>query len=70
MPDPEALAREEIDRQLALAGWTVQDRDEPVTPGIDQMEATVEAYLKRAESLRQSVLRMAFSGRLVSSEGT
>lgn len=26
MPDPEALAREEIDRQLALAGWTVQDR--------------------------------------------
>ena len=26
MPDPEALAREEIDRQLALAGWIVQDR--------------------------------------------
>jgi len=28
MPDPEALAREEIDRQLALAGWIVQDRDQ------------------------------------------
>jgi type I restriction enzyme R subunit len=27
MPDPEALAREDIDRQLTLAGWTVQDRD-------------------------------------------
>lgn len=28
MPDPEALAREDIDRQLALAGWIVQDRDQ------------------------------------------
>lgn len=27
MPDPEALAREDIDRQLALAGWIVQDRN-------------------------------------------
>lgn len=27
MPDPEALAREDIDRQLELAGWLVQDRD-------------------------------------------
>ncbi len=27
MPDPEALAREDIDRQLELAGWKVQDRD-------------------------------------------
>lgn len=27
MPDPEALAREDIDRQLELAGWIVQDRD-------------------------------------------
>jgi type I restriction enzyme R subunit len=26
MPDPEQLAREEIDRQLVLAGWVVQDR--------------------------------------------
>jgi type I restriction enzyme R subunit len=26
MPDPEQLAREDIDRQLCLAGWTVQDR--------------------------------------------
>lgn len=25
MPDPEALAREDIDRQLELAGWCVQD---------------------------------------------
>lgn len=28
MPDPEALAREDIDRQLELAGWVVQDRGE------------------------------------------
>lgn len=27
MPDPEALAREDIDRQLELAGWKVPDRD-------------------------------------------
>ncbi len=32
---------------------------------IDQMEATVEANLRRAESLRQSILRRAFNGRLV-----
>lgn len=25
---PEALARENIDRQLAEAGWVVQDRDD------------------------------------------
>lgn len=31
---------------------------------IEQMETTVETNLKRCESLRQSVLRMAFSGRL------
>jgi type I restriction enzyme S subunit len=32
---------------------------------IDQLESTVEINLKRAEALRQSILRMAFSGRLV-----
>ncbi len=32
---------------------------------IEQMEALVEMNLKRAETLRQSILRMAFSGRLV-----
>lgn len=31
----------------------------------EQMAATVEANLKRAESLRQSILRLAFSGQLV-----
>lgn len=31
---------------------------------IEQMEATVETSLKRAEALRQSILRIAFSGRL------
>jgi type I restriction enzyme R subunit len=28
MPEPEALARIDIDRQLEAAGWVVQDRDE------------------------------------------
>ena len=42
---------EEVERRLSV---------------IDQMEATVEVTLKRAESLRQSILRMAFSGRLTS----
>jgi hypothetical protein len=27
MPEPEALARIDIDRQLEAAGWLVQDRD-------------------------------------------
>ena len=31
---------------------------------IDQMESTVETNLKRVESLRQSILRRAFSGNL------
>jgi type I restriction enzyme S subunit len=35
---------------------------------IEQMEATVETNLKRTESLRQSILRMAFSGALVKHE--
>jgi len=32
---------------------------------ISQLETTVEANLKRAERLRQSILREAFAGRLV-----
>jgi len=32
---------------------------------INQLESTVEANLKRAERLRQSILKEAFSGRLV-----
>lgn len=52
MPDPEALARIEIDRQLDLAGWIAQDRNE--------MKDAVGANMKQAESLR-----LAFSGRLV-----
>lgn len=35
---------------------------------IDQLEATVESNLKRVEALRQSILRMAFSGKLVASK--
>ena len=44
MPDPEALAREEIDRQLALAGWIVQDRKEMnlfAGPGIAIREVSI-----------------------------
>ena len=54
---------------VALPPWDEQVRIvaevERVISVIDQMELAVEANLKRAESLRQSVLRMAFSGRLV-----
>jgi type I restriction enzyme S subunit len=35
---------------------------------IEQLDLTVETNLKRTEALRQSILRMAFSGRLVSTE--
>ena len=44
MPDPEALAREDIDRQLALAGWIVQDRKEMnlyAGPGIAIREVSI-----------------------------
>ena len=37
---------------------------------IDELEATVEANLMRADRLRQSVLRNAFSGKLVSVLGS
>jgi len=33
-----------------------------------ELEATVEANLKRAERLRQSILKRAFEGRLVSQD--
>ena len=32
---------------------------------LDRMEAEVNANLKRADSLRQSILRRAFSGELI-----
>lgn len=38
---------------------------ERVISVVDKMEASVETNLKRAESLRQSILRMAFRGELV-----
>lgn len=38
---------------------------ERVMSFIEQLEATVDTNLKRTESLRQSILRLAFSGRLV-----
>lgn len=47
----------------------VIDEVERLMSVIEQLEATVEASLKRAEALRQSILRMAFSGRLVRREG-
>ncbi len=44
MPDPEALAREDIYRQLHLAGWIVQDRKEMnlfAGPGVAIREVTI-----------------------------
>jgi len=45
MPDPEALAREQIDRQLEAAGWVVQDRQRInlyAGPGVAVREFPVE----------------------------
>ncbi|NPA92848.1 MAG: DEAD/DEAH box helicase family protein [Chloroflexi bacterium] len=45
MPDPEALAREKIDRQLEAAGWIVQDRKRLnvyAGPGVAVREFPVE----------------------------
>jgi type I site-specific restriction endonuclease len=50
---PEDKAREVIDKMLEKAGWHICDMNKP---------------LKRAERLRQSILKKAFSGRLVSQE--
>lgn len=44
MPDPEARAREDIDRQLELAGWVVQDRDQlnvHAGPGVAVREVSI-----------------------------
>jgi type I restriction enzyme, R subunit len=44
MPDPEAIAREDIDRQLQAAGWVVQDRDQlniTAGPGVAVREVSI-----------------------------
>lgn len=44
MPEPEALARIAIDRQLEAAGWVVQDRDELnlfASPGVAIREVSI-----------------------------
>jgi type I restriction enzyme S subunit len=51
--DEQARIVEEVERRLSV---------------IEQMEATVETNLKRSEALRQSILRLAFSGRLLRQE--
>jgi type I restriction enzyme S subunit len=45
---------EEVERRLSVS---------------EQMEATVETNLKRTESLRQSILQRAFTGRLIAQNG-
>jgi type I restriction enzyme, S subunit len=44
------LVSDEVERRLSIAA---------------RMESTVEANLKRAEALRQSILRAAFTGRFL-----
>ena len=107
MPDPEQIARQEIDALLGPCGWVVQDKNavnlaasrgvavrelsfktgEPdytlfVSPLPEQdeiiaeverrfsiveaFEAVLAANLRRAERLRQSILRCAFKGKLLS----
>ena len=44
MPDPEALARIDIDRQLEAAGWIVQDRHQlniHAGPGVAVREVSI-----------------------------
>jgi type I restriction enzyme, R subunit len=44
MPDPEAIARQDIDRQLQAAGWVVQDRDQlniHAGPGVAVREVSI-----------------------------
>ena len=44
MPDPEQLARIDIDRQLSLAGWIVQDKsavDLTAGPGVAIREVSI-----------------------------
>jgi type I restriction enzyme, S subunit len=48
--DEQPFIVEEIERRLSV---------------VDKLEATVEANLKQADSLRQSVLKRAFSGELI-----
>jgi hypothetical protein len=57
MVRPEDLARQDIDRALAAAGWSVHDHAE--------LEQTIRANLARAATLRQAVLKRAVEGKLV-----
>jgi hypothetical protein len=51
MPDPEAIAREDIDRQLQAAGWIMQDRAKlniHAGPGVAVREVSIPGFDTRA----------------------
>ncbi len=56
---PEEIARQQIDVILGRCGWTVQ------AIRTTRLSALVECNLKWAARLRQSVLRRAFEGKLL-----
>ena len=62
---PEDKARETIDRMLEQAGWHIYDIKEAKTHAHREVKTS---NLKRVERLRQSILKKAFSGRLVPQE--
>ncbi len=71
---PDQQARDTIDAKLEQAGWKVQSKnriDFNAGPGIavllhvDEIEAEINREIIAAETLRQAILKKAFSGQLV-----
>jgi type I restriction enzyme S subunit len=72
---PEDKAREVIDKMLEQAGWHVCDLkdaniriQQKIVEEVERrlsVAEEIETNLKRAEHLRQAILKKAFSGRLV-----
>ncbi len=58
---PEDNTRENIDLMLEKAGWHIYDLKEA---NIHARQEIQTPYLKRAERLRQAILKKAFSGTL------
>ena len=60
--NPEQIARDEIDTLLEKAGWVVLDKKKiNFSTSLDE----TDLQLSESETLRQSILKKAFSGQLV-----
>ncbi len=70
--NPEQIARDEIDALLEKAGWSAQDKKKIIDlveyqlQKSDKAIADIKEQLAKAETLHQTILKKAFSGKFVS----